>query len=127
MQFISPELFEDYRKMKKKILLIDDARDSALVLKDFLDDQGYEADVAFNAKSALKMFSAGKYQLIITDYKLPDSDGLKLIKQFSAQDSRLKVIFLTGYKIRITTGKDRQILEKPAKPSHILTLIKKMI
>ena len=113
--------------MEKKILLIDDDRDSALVLMEFLVDEGFQVDATFSAKSALKMFSAGKYQLIVTDYKLPDSDGLKLTKQFSAQDSRLKVIFLTGYKIRIETGKNRQILEKPARPSQILALIKKMI
>ncbi len=111
----------------KKILIVDDDRNSALVLKEFFDDEGFWADVAFSAKSALKMFGEGKYDLIITDYKLPDSDGLTLIKQFIAQTGRLKVIFLTGYKIRIETGKYRQVLEKPAKPSQILAAVMKMV
>lgn len=63
-----------------KILIIDDERGIRNTLREILADEGYEVDVAENGKQGLEMVQAKAYDLIFTDIKMPEMDGMEVLK-----------------------------------------------
>lgn len=63
-----------------KILIIDDERGIRNTLREILADEGYEVDVAENGKQGLEMAQAKAYDLIFTDIKMPEMDGMEVLK-----------------------------------------------
>lgn len=63
-----------------KLLIIDDERGIRNTLKEILADEGHEVDVAENGKLGLEMAQAKTYDLIYSDIKMPEMDGMELLK-----------------------------------------------
>jgi len=80
-----------------KILLVDDERDILETLPEVLKKWGHETFVAANGFEALKVFQNNSVDFIITDIKMPQMDGLELLKKIQEIDKHCMVIFLTGY------------------------------
>jgi DNA-binding NtrC family response regulator len=73
-----------------KILIIDDERGIRNTLREVLADEGYEVEVAENGKQGLEMAQAKSYDLIYSDIKMPEMDGMEVlskISEFRAQNS----------------------------------------
>ena len=73
-----------------KILIIDDERGIRNTLREVLADEGYEVEVAENGKQGLEMAQAKSYDLIYSDIKMHEMDGLEVlskISEFRAQNS----------------------------------------
>lgn len=64
-----------------KLLIIDDERGIRNTLKEILADEGHEVDVAENGKQGLEMAQAKAYDLIFSDIKMPEMDGMELLGQ----------------------------------------------
>lgn len=79
-----------------KILIVDDDPSVREVLSVLLEEEGYTCDNASSAKVALEMIHCG-YDLVISDLKMPEHDGLWLLQQLRKQDQDLAIIMLTGY------------------------------
>lgn len=80
-----------------KILVVDDEE---IVLKfacDALKTQGHVVEGALSAREALNKVKEGKYDFILTDIRMPEMDGVELIKAAHQIDSDLGVLFMTGY------------------------------
>ncbi|HHW47727.1 MAG TPA: response regulator transcription factor [Clostridiaceae bacterium] len=61
-------------------------------------DYGFDnPDIAVNGKEALEKVCAGKYDLVITDIRMPLLDGLELIKALKDKKPEIKIIILSGY------------------------------
>lgn len=88
--------------MKKRILLIDD---DPLVLKSVLNalqTQGYEMRGFKNGSEAVRAFKSEKFDLIVTDVRMPVQDGIKTLRQIRDYEKENKlfstpVIIITGY------------------------------
>lgn len=63
-----------------KLLIIDDERGIRNTLKEILADEGHEVDVAENGKQGLEMAQAKAYDLIFSDIKMPEMDGMELLR-----------------------------------------------
>jgi DNA-binding NtrC family response regulator len=63
-----------------KLLIIDDERGIRNTLKEILSDEGYEVEVAENGKQGLEMAQAKAYDLIFSDIKMPEMDGMEVLK-----------------------------------------------
>lgn len=63
-----------------KLLIIDDERGIRNTLKEILADEGHEVDVAENGKQGLEMAQTKTYDLIYSDIKMPEMDGMELLK-----------------------------------------------
>ena len=63
-----------------KILIIDDERGIRNTLREILADEGHEAEVAENGKQGLEMAQAKAYDLIFSDIKMPEMDGMEVLK-----------------------------------------------
>ena len=66
-----------------KILIIDDERGIRNTLREVLADEGYEVEVAENGKQGLEMAQAKSYDLIYSDIKMPEMDGLEVLSKIS--------------------------------------------
>ena len=72
-----------------KLLIIDDERGIRNTLREILADEGYDVDVAENGKQGLEMAQAKAYDLIFSDIKMPEMDGMELLAKI--EDCRLKI------------------------------------
>ena len=61
------------------ILLIDDNRDGLLVRRSLLEEIGCCVQIAINGEEGLRLFQDGKFDVVVTDYRLPRMDGGELI------------------------------------------------
>lgn len=63
-----------------KLLIIDDERGIRNTLREILTDEGHEVEVAENGKQGLEMAQAKTFDLIYSDIKMPEMDGLEVLK-----------------------------------------------
>lgn len=87
-----------------KILIIDDERGIRNTLKEILADEGHEVEVAENGKQGLEMAQAKAYDLIFSDIKMPEMDGLEFLAKLKngendANDANgeCPVVMITGH------------------------------
>ncbi len=85
--------------MNKRVLLVDDEPDLNLTLKMVLEENGFKVDSFTDPLSALENFkgeTAGIYELLILDMKMPGVNGFELYRQIKKIDDKVKVCFLTA-------------------------------
>ncbi len=83
---------------KKRILVVDDEPGLRTMLTFELNFLGYESVTAENAEQALALLRESKYDLMITDVRMPGSmDGIELVEFFRKEDPGLKAVFITGF------------------------------
>ena len=80
-----------------KILIIDDDQDICALLTRFLNKKDYEAHAAGTAKLGLAKLKKIDFDLVVCDFKLPDADGLELIKAIKSSRPNTQIILITGY------------------------------
>jgi DNA-binding NtrC family response regulator len=76
------------------ILIVDDEPDIVEALINYLDD--YEVDFAYDAESALKKVSSGKFKIVLTDIVMPGLDGVELLRGIKNINPGIQVIMMTG-------------------------------
>jgi DNA-binding NtrC family response regulator len=82
--------------MRNRILLVDDEV-VRFTVRDHLRARGYEISEAENLAQALAKFESSRPDLVITDYSLPDGNGLELLQHMREIDSAVPGIMLTGF------------------------------
>ena len=86
-----------FNKKEARILVVDDDRQLADNLVEYLSKLGYQAAPAYGGREALTMFEQGDFQLVITDLKMPEMDGMELLEAVKALDRRVVAMVITGY------------------------------
>ena len=85
------------QRMKLRILVIDDDEDICLYLKEFLSREGYRVTTVTRPVEALPEIKDGRHQIVLLDVRMPDVDGVQLLRQIRAIDSDVCVIIMTAY------------------------------
>ena len=85
------------QELPPHILLMEDEVSVAQGLKMVLLDEGYEVDLAMTGKSALDALSYKNIDLLVADLRLPDMDGMDVIKRVKTNKPDTEVIVITGY------------------------------
>jgi DNA-binding NtrC family response regulator len=85
------------RKRESRILVVDDDRTLTDNLVEFLNKLGYGTFPAYNGREGLTKFKQEDFQVVITDLKMPEMDGMELLDAVSRLDSRAIVMVITGY------------------------------
>jgi CheY-like chemotaxis protein/Tfp pilus assembly protein PilZ len=81
-----------------RILLVDDEKDIREILRDDLDGQGYEIFEAGSGNEAIALLDTQKFDLVISDLKMPNGDGMALLKMIKERHPTLPtVMFVTAY------------------------------
>ncbi len=80
-----------------RILIVDDDENIRKTMKAILEDEGYMVDSAANGKEAVEKTNTATYNLTLLDIKLPDMDGVELLKLMKDTIPRTRKIMVTGY------------------------------
>ena len=115
-----------------KILVLEDDKLFASTLEDFLNEEGFAVDLAFNGEECLDLNYENKYDLYIFDINVPKISGLELLKQLKNAGDETPAIFLTSYKDKDTlqqaflNGCD-DYLKKPVDLDELILRIKALL
>ncbi len=83
--------------MPKRVLIVDDEKAIRWSLGEAMRGDGYEVDEAENGKTGIKLFRSDPADLVILDLKLPDMDGLKVLRKLKEIEQDAPVIMMTAY------------------------------
>jgi DNA-binding response OmpR family regulator len=82
----------------KKILVVDDEIDICELLAENLSDEGYNVSMANTGKEAVEFISNNEVDLVITDVRMPNGDGIYLLDEVRKKHkTKPTVVFITGY------------------------------
>lgn len=114
--------------MRPSVLIIDDDPTFCLMLKSFLSKNNFETATAFSGNEALTQVKKDEFDVILSDFRLPDTDGLELLKQIREIKPGMPVIIMTSYAdIRIAVKAMQngayEYVTKPVNPDEILLTI----
>lgn len=80
-----------------KILVIDDDVSFCSMIKTFLNKKGFETSGVFSFLEAEQLIKKQNFDLVLTDVRLPDSDGVKILQFVKDINPEIQVILMTGY------------------------------
>ncbi|MCK5204153.1 MAG: response regulator, partial [Desulfobacterales bacterium] len=83
--------------MEKSILLVDDEEGIRKVLSIALCDMGYHVLTAQNGVEALRIFKDERPPIVLTDIKMPEMDGIELLRRLKQVSADTEVIMITGH------------------------------
>ena len=111
-----------------KILVIEDDISFCKLLEKFLIKNKYEVSVAFSASEARAIIKNESFDLILTDLRLPDSDGIGLMSEFKNEYPQIPVILMTGYSdvntaVKAIKNGAADYISKPFNPDEVLLVI----
>ena len=87
----------NYRANGRVVLLVDDEPDILELLELALRQMGLEVDKAENVREALAKLAARRYDLCLTDMRLPDGDGLQVVQHIAQQNLDVPVAVITAH------------------------------
>jgi len=114
------------------ILVIDDKDAMRKMMSQTLAEEGYIVDTAANGPEGIEKAKARQFDLVITDLKMPDMDGLEVLSQLKEINTETAVIVMTAYgTIEAAVSAMRKgafdFLAKPFESEHMLVLVEKAL
>jgi CheY-like chemotaxis protein len=114
------------------ILLVDDNKMGLSARRSVLEELGHRIATASNGADALEQFTAHKYDLVVTDYKMPRMDGLELIVGLRKISQDLPVILISGFVDSLglsegNTGADVVIMKSANEVSHLVRAVSRLL
>ncbi|TAL01435.1 MAG: sigma-54-dependent Fis family transcriptional regulator [Verrucomicrobia bacterium] len=111
-----------------KILLIDDEPSIRDALKHLFQSEGYEVALATSAAEGLAAVNTNDFQVVVTDWKMPNDSGMDVIKSLRASQPRLPVILMTGHDTPVAAIEATKLgaydyIRKPGTPEEIPELL----
>ncbi|HEX9583142.1 MAG TPA: sigma-54 dependent transcriptional regulator [Gammaproteobacteria bacterium] len=115
------------------ILVVDDEPDICGLVKEILDDEGFEVIAAENAQAAREARRARKPDLILLDIWMPDTDGITLLKEWSDSSNQdTPVIMMSGHgtvetAVEATRLGAYDFIEKPLSTAKLLLTVRRAL
>ncbi len=112
-----------------RILIVDDEKKICEILMEILEQEGYEVSAVYNATDALKKMERQVFSMCLLDIKLPDLDGLSLLKKIKEQWPGLPVVVISAYGTvssavdALKSGAD-DFIEKPLEAARIIKTVR---
>ncbi len=112
----------------EKVLVVDDEKDIVELIKDFLENEGFEVITAYDGKEALKRFEEFKPQLAILDVMLPEIDGMEVCRKIRERSS-IPILMVSAKRsdvdkiLGLGLGADDYIT-KPFSPSELMARVR---
>ncbi len=111
-----------------KILLIEDDISFCKLLEKFLTKKAYDVTIAFSAAEARLAINKESFDLILTDLRLPDSDGIALMTEFKNLNIKAPIVLMTGYSdvntaVKAIKNGAADYISKPFNPDEVLLVI----
>jgi CheY-like chemotaxis protein len=115
-----------------RILLVDDNVNGSSARKTVLEELGHKISVASSGANALEQFSQHKYDLVVTDYKMPRMDGLELIARLRKQQADIPIVLVSGFADTLglneaITGADAIIQKSANEVTHLVRAVNRLL
>jgi DNA-binding NtrC family response regulator len=117
---------------KEHILVVDDSPDTLEVLQRNLKSKGYKVYTAPGAIEAIKILESTPMELVITDLKMPDVNGLSLVRHVQENFKNTEVMMITGYPSiegaveAVKTGAE-EYLAKPFTDEELFSAVERVL
>lgn len=120
--------------MMSKILIADDEKTIRDIFLRFLTLQGYEVSLAESGSDAIAKLSAGSFDMLIMDLKMPGTKGVEILREMQKNEKSVVVIILTG-SVDAEDSQDlkevgcdvKEILYKPVDLFELLAVVKRKL
>src|SRR5262245_8390980 len=112
------------------LLLVEDKNELRAMLRKALERNGYAVDEAPDGCAAIQKLRGRRYQLVLTDLKMPGASGLDVLRETKQADSTIPVILLTAFgsvEEAVTAMKEGafDFLQKPVDLDHLKLLVER--
>ncbi len=115
---------------KLNIMIIDDESLVGTRLKPALEKRGDTVETFVDSRKALNRFDETEFDIVVTDIRMDDIDGLEVLEYVKKRSDRTKVIMITGY-ATVEVAREAlargafDFIAKPFKPNDLRTIIEK--
>ena len=115
-----------------RVLLIDDNRDGLLARKSVLEREGYSVTACDSPEAALETFANAEFELVITDFRMPQMTGIQLIQVMRAQRPAVPIVLISGMVdvLGLTeqnTGADAVVAKNASEVSHMVRAVNRLL
>jgi CheY-like chemotaxis protein len=115
-----------------RILIVDDNAHGLSARKTVLEELGHRISTAMSGTEALEQFTRQKFDLVVTDYKMPRMDGLELIVRLRKLSPALPIVLISGYADSLglnedNTGADVVIQKSANEVSHLIRSVARLL
>ena len=115
-----------------RVLLVDDNRSGMMARRSVLEELGYSTDGTTDPRKALDMFRKEPYDLVVTDYKMPELDGIELIGSVRAEKPGVPVIMISGFVDALglnekNTGANSVIMKSSNEVQHLVRSVARLL
>jgi len=116
----------------KTILVVDDEPSMRIALSESLESCGYKVEVSVSGADALEKFQEDKFEVVITDIRMPGMGGIDVLRGIKKVSSKTPVIVITAYGTVNTAVEAMKegaadFLMKPFSIDHLESLVKKVV
>ncbi len=116
----------------KKILIVDDDSYICNLLVEYLAQNGFKTEGTISGLKGIKLAEKENFDLILCDFRLPDSDGLKILQHIKTKKATVPVIIMTAYAdvkmaVKLIKAGAFDYVTKPIQPEEILQLVNRAI
>ena len=118
--------------MAEKMLIVDDDELVLTSCRKIFEAEGFAVTTTQNSREGLSLAATQAFDVILVDWKLPDSDGMDLVEEIDKCSPNSAVVMISGY---ATVGRATEALKrgamdyvaKPFKPEEIIEAVKKAV
>ncbi len=115
-----------------KILAIDDDPLIGKLIKKLLERKGHQVETATNGEDALKMIVGCSFDIVITDIKLPQMDGMAVLDKIKEINPEIDVIVITGFgsiesAVSFMKAGALDYISKPINSDHLEIIVQKAL
>ena len=116
----------------KKVLVIDDDTFMCDLLVNHLKRHEFDAEGVYTGKDGIKLVENNRFDLVLCDYRLPDTDGFKVLQEIKSKKPLLPVIIITAYAevhlaVKLIKSGALDYLTKPVQPEEIINILNRTL
>ncbi len=117
---------------KKKVLVIDDEQIILDSVKKILGAEDFQIDPAISSRDGLERAMSQDYDLVLTDIRMPEIGGMRILRDIKRSKPALPVVIFTGYATVQSAVQAMKLgasdyVEKPFTPDMLVTTVKKVL
>jgi len=118
--------------LTKRILIVDDNPNMSTLLSDILEIFDFRGFHALDGNEALDKLKRSQYDMVFTDLRMPNMDGLDLLKAIKSEHPEIPVVVVTGYsgadtRDEVLSERADGFLSKPFKVNEIQFLLTSLL
>jgi CheY-like chemotaxis protein len=115
-----------------RIILVDDNANGLTARRAVLEELGHKIVTASNGADGLELFGESKFDLVVTDYKMPRMDGLELIRRLRKLSPQVPIVLVSGFVDALglneaNTGADAVVQKSSNEVTHLVRAVTRLM